>query len=71
MLYRWFTTMDWLLNSIYDAEVDFRELKAEHGDREEYTFLEAAAHSSWEKCEEYYKYMDDSAAYYAAQVLLL
>lgn len=70
MLARWFTTMDWLLRCIYDAEVDFKSLRFEHGGKDEYAYLEAAAHASWEKCEEYYKYADDSAAYYAAQVLL-
>jgi hypothetical protein len=34
-----------------------------------YAYLEASAFSSWEKCEQYYKYTDDSAAYYTAQVL--
>lgn len=70
MLYRWFTTIDWLLDCTYDAQIDFQELRVKHGDHEEYTYLEAAACASWEKCEEYYKLADNSAAYYAAQVLL-
>jgi hypothetical protein len=37
--------MDWLFNSIYNAKVDFYELKAEYSDKEEYVFLKAAAHS--------------------------
>ena len=69
-LSRWFTAMNWLLNCIYDAQIDFRDLRIDHGDSEEYTYLEAAACASWEKCEEYYNKADDSAAYYAAQVLL-
>ena len=32
--------------------------------------MEASAYALWEKCEQYYKYTDDSAAYYTAQVLL-
>jgi len=65
-LYRWFTTLDWLLDRTFDAQVDFKEHRAKYEDHEEYAYLEAAACASWEKCEEYYNLADDSAAYYAA-----
>ena len=69
-LSRWFTTMDWLLRCLFNAKEDFKELRELHGSSKEYAYLEASAFSLWEKCEQYYKYADDSAAYYAAQVLL-
>ena len=68
-LCRWFTTMDWLLGCLFDAKEDFKELRELHGSSEEYAYLEASAFSLWEKCEQYYKYVDDSAAYYTVQVL--
>ena len=58
--------MDWLLGCLFDAKEDFKELRELHGSSEEYAYLEASAFSLWEKCEQYYKYADDSAAYYAA-----
>jgi len=65
-LYRWFTTLDWLLDCTFNAQVDFKEHRAEYEDYKEYAYLEAAACASWEKCKEYYNLVDDSAAYYAA-----
>jgi len=35
----------------------------------EYTFFAAAANNAWLKCEQYYKRADETAAYYAAEVL--
>lgn len=61
---------DWLLARTYDAQIDFQILDRDEGGKEEYAFLEAAAHISRQKVEQYYKPVEDSAAYYAALVLL-
>ena len=45
ILYRWFTTIDWLLNYTYNAQIDFRELRVKHSDYEEYTYLKVAAYA--------------------------
>ena len=42
-LCRWFTTMDWLLRCLFNVKIDFKELQEEHGNSEEYTYLEALA----------------------------
>jgi hAT family C-terminal dimerisation region len=44
-------------------------LKEDNPQDQEYVWLEAAAESAWEKCKHYYNLADDSAAYYAAEVL--
>ena len=70
ILYRWFITMDWLLDRTFDIQVDFKEHCVEYKDYIEYTYLKATAYTLWEKYKEYYNLADDSAAYYMAQVLL-
>ena len=69
-LYCWFTIMDQLLGCLFNAKEDFKKLQELHNSSEKYTYLKASAYSLWEKCEQYYKYTDNSAAYYTAQVLL-
>ena len=51
MLYRWFTTIDWLLGCLFNTQEDFKELREEHGDSKEYAYLEALAYALWEKYE--------------------
>ncbi len=65
-LYHWFTIIDWFLRYLFDVKEDFKELREKYGDSKEYTYLETSAFASWEKCKQYYKYADKSAAYYAA-----
>ena len=45
-LYRWFTTIDWLLDRTFDTQVDFKEHRAEYKNHKEYTYFEAAACAS-------------------------
>jgi hAT family protein len=66
---RWFSTMDYLLSKTWDAVCEFRRLETENPHQPEYTFLAAAANNAWLKCEQYYKRADETAAYYAAEVL--
>jgi len=44
-LYRWFTTMDWLLGCLFNTKEDFKELRELHGSSKKYTYLEALAYS--------------------------
>ena len=62
--------MDWLLRCLFNVQEDFKELQEEYSNSKEYTYLEASAYTLQEKCEQYYKYTDDSTAYYTTQVLL-
>jgi hypothetical protein len=66
---RWFSTMEYIFAKTWDAVVEFRGLKRENPRCSEYVCLEAAANSAWLKCEQYYMRADESAAYYAAEVL--
>ena len=63
--------MDWLLRCLFNIKEDFKELQKLYNSSKEYAYLKASAFSLQEKCKQYYKYIDDSAAYYTAQVLLL
>ena len=47
----------------------FSKLKEQYPEQEEFQILHAAAASSWMKLEKYYKMADESAAYYAANIL--
>jgi len=47
----------------------FSKLKEQYPEQEEFQILYAAAASSWTKLEEYYNMANESAAYYAANVL--
>ena len=66
---QWFVTIDFLLSKTWDACCEFEELKKQNPRCQEFVWLETAAKSAWTKCEEYYKRADESAAYYAAEVL--
>ena len=66
---KWFPTLDFLFSRNWDTLCHFRKLKEDNPDRPEYTWLEAAANSAWLKCEQYYQRADESAAYYAGEVL--
>jgi hypothetical protein len=66
---KWFSTLDFIFSRTWDAECEFGNLKEANPDRNEYIWLEAAAHCAWLKGEQYYKRTDESAAYYAAEVL--
>ena len=66
---RWFSTLDFIFAKTWDSVCEFRRLDEENPRHPEYAFLAAAANSAWLKCEQYYKRADDSAAYYAAEVL--
>src|SRR5579871_4460107 len=66
---QWFVTIDFLLSKTWDACCEFEELKKQNPRCQEFVWLETAAKSAWTKCEEYYKHADESAAYYAAEVL--
>ena len=70
-LYYQFTIIDWLLNYIQDAQIDFKEYRKQYRNYKEYAYLKAAACVSQGKYKEYYNIADNSATYYAAQVLLL
>jgi hypothetical protein len=66
---RWFSTLDFLFSRSHGALCEFRDLKEKNPESEEYVWLEAAADGAWQKCQQYYKLADNSAAYYAAEVL--
>ena len=66
---RWLTSIDFVLTKTSEAVSKFRELRQENRKCPEYTWLEAAATSALQKCEHYHNLVDDSAAYYAAEVL--
>jgi hAT family C-terminal dimerisation region len=66
---RWFSTLDFLFSRSHGALCEFRDLKEQNPESEEYVWLEAAADGAWQKCQQYYKLADNSAAYYAAEVL--
>ena len=68
-----FQTLDWLLNEICASRQKFEELyedtrRRRRGSRDadDFAWLAAAAEVSWRKCEEYFRKVDDTAAYYAA-----
>ena len=65
----WFCTLDFIFSSTWNALCHFRDLKEENPGCPEYVWLEGAAKSAWKKCEQYYKRADESAAYYAAEIL--
>ena len=69
ILSRWFYTLDYLLDSIDRSKNEFEELAGENPESDEYAFLQTSAAAAWLKTEEYYRKVDDSAAYYAATVL--
>jgi hypothetical protein len=66
---RWFPILDYIFSRSLSALCEFRGLKEENPECQEYVWLEAAADSAWQKCKRYYNLADDSAAYYAAEVL--
>jgi hypothetical protein len=66
---RWFVTLDFIFSKSWDALCEIRDLKRQNPRCPEYSWLETTANSAWLKCEEYYKRADESAAYYAAEVL--
>jgi hypothetical protein len=68
-LSEWFYTLDYVLDSVNSSKDEFEALGAENPESEEYVFLRAASGAAWLKTEEYYKKVDESAAYYAASVL--
>ena len=65
----WFVTLDFIFSRTWNALCEFQDLKRQNPRCSEYAWLETAANSAWLKCEEYYKHADESAAYYAAEVL--
>lgn len=66
---RWFPTLDFIFSKSLGALCEFRDLKEDNPQCREYVWLEAAAESAYEKCKRYYNFADDSAAYYAAEIL--
>ena len=67
MLAEWFTTLDWVLQEVYNSQLEFEDQKNKYPGCEEFEYLHTAAHGAWKKVEDYYKKVDDNAAYYAAQ----
>jgi hAT family C-terminal dimerisation region len=68
-LSEWFYTLDYVLDSIDRSKNEFEELARDNPESEDYAFLQAASAAAWLKTEDYYKKVDESAAYYAASVL--
>lgn len=65
----WFYTLDFILDSTDASKNKFGDLADENPGSDEYTFLQAGAAAAWVKAEEYYAKCDESAAYYAANIL--
>ena len=65
----WFYKLDYVLDSIGKTKSEFETLADEIPESDEYFFLQTAAAAAWEKTADYYRKVDDSAAYYAASVL--
>ena len=65
----WVFTLDYVLESTGKSENEFQELADENPGSEEYVFLQTGAGAARLKIENYYRKVDDSAAYYAASVL--
>ena len=65
MLAEWFTTLDWVLQEVYDSQLEFEDQKNKYPRHEEFEYLYTAVHEAWKKAEDYYKKADNSTAYYA------
>ena len=48
----WFTTLDYVLDSIYENKNEFEALAGKNSESEEYAFLQIAAAAAWLKTEE-------------------
>jgi hAT family C-terminal dimerisation region len=68
-LSRWFPILDFIFSETSEALGSYKDMKSRNPHCEEYVWLEAAASGAWDKCKQYYNLADDSAAYYAAEVL--
>jgi len=63
---RWLPAMEFIYAKVSGFVEEAKELQAEDP---KYPWLEAAAEGALAKCKQYYKYADDSPAYYAADIL--
>lgn len=64
----YFQTLEYLLNAVDSTKQTYASMNMEHP-CDEYLYLSAAAEASWNHVEKYYKLIDESPAYYAAQIL--